>query len=143
MPAEQPSGVPHYSCSTYVSGLHSTVSYDTAVQLARGLDLSAYKRVYCGCYFCSGAIERDVHPLQLLVAVRTVRGPRGRPILVPAEAALASNTWHYLWSRRVEIESFRGREVQDVIAEAAETARQLNISPAKLLRLASHLKQAS
>jgi hypothetical protein len=143
MPAEQPHGIPHYSCTTYVTGLHRTVHYEAALQLARPLDLADYRKIYCGCYFCAGAIERDIHPLEHLVGVRTVKGPKGRSQMVPTETALASNTWHYLWSRRLEIQALATRDVRGVLEESVQAMRALNVPSERFVRLATHLRRAS
>jgi hypothetical protein len=65
--------------------------------------------------------------------------------MTPTAQAVGANTWHYLLSRRQEVNDFSNASAADVIARDIERAAALNRSSADVLRLeglASHLRTA-
>jgi hypothetical protein len=143
MPAAPATGIPRHSCHTYVTGLHVSKHYDEASVLGRPLSSETYQRLYCNCQFCVGAWENDQHPLDLMLQVTAVKGSRGRTAYVPSEQALAANTWHYLWSRRLEVLSFDQASTIDVLMREIDRGVELKGEAATLRRLARRLRPAS
>jgi hypothetical protein len=132
------------SCQIYVPGVRHCVAFDRAHVLGRSLDVTAYTERFCNCTFCSGSFAVRQHPLDLLLEDRAVP-IRNRPDrLTPTGRAVALNTWHYLLSRRAEIEAFSGQPAVDVLASDIERAAALagGRESDRLRRLADELRSA-
>jgi len=142
-PAEQTGGAPR-SCQTYVPGVRHNVRFEQADALARSLDADAYAERYCNCGFCSAAFEEGAHPLDLLLESHPVAAGRGTERPTPTSRAVNVNTWHYLWSRRQEIEAFSARPAAEVIERDIARAAALTGSrdANRLKRLADELQAA-
>lgn len=139
-PAGETGGGPR-SCRTYVPSVRQCLRFEEADVLGRSLDGDTYAERYCGCNFCSGAFAAGQHPLDLLLERQPLStGDRH----TPTSRAVAFNTWHYLLSRRQEIEAFSGESAADVIARdirrAAAAANRAGT--ARLARLADELRSA-
>jgi len=143
MPAAPPTGIPRHSRYTYVTGLHYARSFDDAMLLGRSLDSETYQRLYCGCSFCLGAWEADQHPLNLMLQVTAVKGPRGRTDYIPSEQALAANTLHFMWARRGEVLDLSQAPIVDVLMREIDRGVELKGEAANLRRLVSRLRPAS
>ena len=143
MPAAPPTGTPRHSRYTYVTGLHYARSFDDAVRLGRSLGNEAYTRLYCDCVFCQGAWESDQHPLELMLQVTAVKGPRNRTDYIPSEQALAANIWHFLWARRGEVVDLHRTPIVDVLMREIDRGIELKGEAANLRRLVSRLRPAS
>lgn len=142
-PAEQTGGAPR-SCQTYVPGVRHNVRFEQAETLGRSLDADAYAELYCNCGFCRGAFEEGEHPLDLLLENHLVAAGRGAERPTPTSRAVSVNTWHYLWSRRQEIEAFSANPAAEVIERDIARAAALtgNRDAARLRRLAEDLRVA-
>jgi len=142
-PAEQTGGAPR-SCQTYVPGVRHNVRFEQAETLARSLDADAYTERYCNCGFCRGAFEAGQHPLDLLLESQLVAAGRGTKRPTPTSRAVSVNTWHYLWSRREEVEAFSANPAAEVIERDIARAAALtgNRDAARLKRLAEELQVA-
>ncbi len=133
------------SCQVYVPGVRHCVRFDQAVELGRDLDAGAYVERFCECGFCVGALAEGQHPLDLLLEDQYVPyegGRRGRR--TPTGRAVGVHTWHYLLSRRLEIQAFSTRPAVEVIDRDMERAAALsgNRDTDRLERLASELRSA-
>lgn len=142
-PAEQTGGAPR-ACQTYVPGVRHNVRFEQADTLGRSLDADAYAERYCNCGFCRGAFEAGQHPLDLLLESHLVAAGRGMKRPTPTSRAVSVNTWHYLWSRRQEVESFSANPAAEVIERDIARAAALtgNRDVARLKRLAEELQVA-
>ena len=132
------------SCQTYVPGLRHSVRFENAHDLGRSLDASTYAQRYCECGFCTGAFENDQHPLDLLLEDEFIPFKNGRGRKTPTSRAVGVNTWHYLLSRRAEIEKFSVQQAPDVIKGDIERAAVLGGKDEThgLRRLANELSAA-
>ncbi len=132
------------SCQTYVPGLRHCVRFENAYDLGRSLDASTYAQRYCECAFCKGAFENGQHPLDLLLEDEFIPFKNGRGRKTPTSRAVGVNTWHYLLSRRAEIDRFSVRPATDVIKEDIERAAVLGGQDETrgLRRLANELSAA-
>ncbi|HTW07909.1 MAG TPA: hypothetical protein VME46_10380 [Acidimicrobiales bacterium] len=113
------------SCQTYVPGLRHCARFENAYDLGRALDASTYARRYCECGFCRGAFGNGQHPLDLLLEDEFIPFKNGRGRKTPTSRAVGVNTWHYLLSRRAEVERFSTGHAVDVIKEDIERASLL------------------
>ena len=91
---------------TYVPGVRHCLRFDAARDLGRQLDEPAYTQLYCECAFCSGSFAAGEHPLDVLLEDYLVPFKDGRDRQTPTGPAVTLNTWHYLLSRRLEVEAF-------------------------------------
>lgn len=132
------------SCQTYVPGVRHCVRFDQARALGYSLDAGAYMQRFCNCTFCTGSFDAGQHPLDLLLEVR-VGHIRNRPDrLSPTSRAIALNTWHYLLTRRQEVEAFSDQPAVDVVASDIDRAAALagGRESDRLRRLAEELHTA-
>ena len=113
------------SCRTYVPGVRNTLHFGIAEKIGRKLSPEEYARRYCECTFCTGTFDAGQHPLDLLVEDQVVDLSDGRRRAIPTARAVAANTWHYLLSRRLEIEAFSNHPVVEVIERDIERAAGL------------------
>jgi hypothetical protein len=132
------------SCKSYVPGLRQSLSFEKADVLGRSLSRDVHARRYCACAFCSGAFDNGQHPLDLLLENEFIPFKNGRGRTTPTSRAAGANTWHYLLSRRMEIEAFSTSPVTDVIKRDLERATELagEGETHSLRRLASALRAA-
>jgi len=139
-PAHQTGGGPR-SCQTYVPGVRRTTRFDLAEGLGRGLSPTEYRDLYCSCNFCTGALDAAEHPLDLLLESQTITDKGGRSRLTPTGRATALNTWHYLHSRRQEVQRFSREAAGDVVRADIERASALAGRPEgeRLRRIVSGL----
>jgi hypothetical protein len=140
-PADERGGGPR-SCRTYVSGIRHTIPFDRARALGYHLNADEYLERYCHCDICTGSWEGDQHPLDLLLEEHPVKDMPRRQ--TPTGRATELNTWHFLISRRQEIESFAARPASEVVADDIERATAL-AGPnerERLQRLAEGLRSA-
>lgn len=133
------------SCQVYVPGVRHCVRFDQARDLGRNLDPDMYVERFCECAFCSGALAEGQRPLDLLLEDQFVPyegGPRGRR--TPTSRAVTLHTWHYLLSRRLEIQAFSTRPAIEVIERDMERAAALSGKRAidRLEPLAAQLRSA-
>jgi len=132
------------SCQTYVPGVRHCVRFEQANSLGRTLDADAYAERYCECAFCAGSFSAGEHPLDLLLEDQYVPFEDGRGRRTPTGRAVALNTWHYLLSRRLEMQAFSNLPAVDVIDRDMERAAALAGSrdTSRLRRLATQLHSA-
>jgi hypothetical protein len=132
------------SCQTYVPALRHCLRFDRAYQLGRDLDADDYTQHYCNCAFCTGSFAAGQHPLDLLIEHQTVTFKNGRERHTPTSRTVTLNTWHYLLSRRQEIEAFSTRPAVQVIDQDITRAAALTNGhdTARLRRLAEQLHAA-
>ena len=132
------------SCQTYVPGVRHSLRFKRANDLGRHLDSSEYQQRYCDCNFCAGAFEAGEHPLDVLLEDQVVPFADGRNRRIPTSRAVTTNTWHYLLSRRLEIEAFSERSAAEVIQRDIERAAALagQADTERLNRLAEELRSA-
>lgn len=133
------------SCQVYVPGLRHCVRFDQALDLGGDLDRDTYIERFCECAFCFGALTEGQHPLDLLLEDQFVPyegGARGRR--TPTSRAVTLHTWHYLLSRRLEIQAFSMRSAIEVIERDMERAAALSGKRAidRLRPLAAQLRSA-
>ena len=142
-PAEE-QGLRVRSCQLYVPGVRHCVRFPEASRLGRSLTGDEYTERFCGCAFCRGAFEEETHPLDILLESRTVT-IRDRDRLTPSSQAVGANTWHYLLSRRLEVEAFSRAPASEVIARDIERAAYLSRDGdvTRLTHLANQLPAAS
>ena len=142
-PAEE-RGPAMRSCRTYVPGVRHCVRFSEASDLGRRLDAHEFAARYCECAFCTGFFEADGHPLDLLLEAETFLLKNGQERQTPTSRSVGANTWHYLLSRRLEVQAFSDRPATDVIASDIERASSLMgvADAARLSRLATELKSA-
>jgi hypothetical protein len=139
MPAPSPTGG-HPSCQTYVSSLHHCVDFAQAARLAGDLTAAQYLERYCGCHFCSEAVRAGNHPLELMLEITHVDGPRGRQRR-PTERSLGFNRWHYLWARHQEAVDLASGKAIDILQRDMLRSRGLGDS-GNLRKLADLLRAA-
>lgn len=132
------------SCNTYVPSIHQCLRFDRAYELGRSLDAADYTERYCSCAFCTGSFGVGEHPLDLLLEQHMVTFRNGRERATPTGRAAALNTWHYLLSRRQEVEAFSAHPAADVIERDIGRAAALagRRSANRLRRLADELGTA-
>jgi hypothetical protein len=140
-PAEQ-QGFAIRSCQTYVPGVRHTVRFRDASTLGLQLSSAEYADRYCQCSFCAGAFVHGQHPLDLLLEDQAVSASSKRRM--PTSRAVAANTWHYLLSRRLEIQAFSREPAADIVGRDLERASALagGRDTARLRRLADELRFA-
>lgn len=132
------------SCQTYVPGVRHCVRFDRARLLGHSLEAAAYTQRFCDCTFCTGSFDAGQHPLDLLLEDRVVHS-RNRPDrLTPTSRAVVLNTWHYLLSRRQEVEAFSAQAAIEVLATDIDRAAALagGRESNRLRRLAEELHTA-
>jgi len=132
------------SCQTYVPGVRHPLRFREADEVGRSLTPDEYARRFCECSFCVGAFEDSKHPLDLLLQEQLVELSDGRKRRIPTGQAVAANTWHYLLSRRLEVEAFSDLTAVDVIERDVDRASALvgGRDSARLRRLANELRSA-
>jgi hypothetical protein len=132
------------SCQTYVPGVRHCQRFPQAAQIGRGLDTQQYAQRYCECSFCAGSFEAGQHPLDLLLEDEAVIFSNGRTRRTPTSRAVAANTWHYLLSRRLEIEAFSALPAVEVIERDIARAAALagDRDKERLRRLADEIRSA-
>ena len=113
------------SCRTYVPGVRHSLHFHDAQNLGRNLSSAQYAKRYCECTFCIGTIDAGQHPLDLLLEDQVVVLSNGRKRPIPTARAVAANTWHYLLSRRLEMQAFSNHPVVEVIDRDIERAAGL------------------
>jgi hypothetical protein len=130
------------SCQTYVPGVRHSVRFPEASNLGRSLEADEYIERYCECTFCTGFFEINEHPLDLLLETQTVVMKNGREREIPTSRSVGANTWHYLLSRRLEVQAFSERSAIEVIEGDIERASALKRGGdvARLGHLATELK---
>jgi hypothetical protein len=132
------------SCQTYVPGVRHCVRFYEAEALGRDLDGDQYAERYCECTFCAGMFESGQHPFDLLLETQTVEMKNGKERLIPTARSVGANAWHFLLSRRTEVEAFSSRPAVEVIEQDIERASALKRGSdvARLGHLAMELKPA-
>ncbi len=113
------------SCRTYVPGVRHSLHFSDAENLGRNLSPAKYTKRYCECRFCVGTLDAGENPLDLLLEDHVLVLSDGRRRPVPTARAVAANTWHYLLSRRLEIEAFSNLPVLEVIERDIDRAAEL------------------
>lgn len=113
------------SCRTYVPGIRHSLHFHDAQNLGRNLSSAEYASRYCECTFCIGSFDAGQHPLDLLLEDQVVVLSNGRQRPIPTARAVAANTWHYLLSRRIEIQAFSNLPVIEMIERDIERAAGL------------------
>jgi len=131
------------SCRTYAPALRRAIRYNEASDLASGFDADEYRELYCDCSYCTGLYSEGHHPFNQLLDTHIVQKGR-RFITEPTAAALGANIWHFLLSRRCEVNAFSAQPAIDVIARDIERAAGLHRGPdaARLSHIVSLLKSA-
>lgn len=124
-PAEE-QGFRIRSCQTYVPGVRHCVRFDSAEKLGRHLTADEYGQWYCECTFCQGLYDMGDHPFDWLLDSRAIVMRNGQERLTPTAQAVGANTWHFLLSRRNEIEAFSRHAAAEVIRTDMERAAALN-----------------
>ncbi len=126
---------------TYVPGVRHTMGFPDAGACGRPLGPEVYSALYCECRFCTGMLDRGDHPLQLLLEEELE--PSGAA-MVPTGQAMAANTFHYLFSRQLEVQAFAAGTGTQVIARDIERASALagHVNAQHLERLAEGLMAA-
>lgn len=129
------------SCRTYLPAVRHSIPFNRAAAAGRSLNRDEYAARYCECPFCIGAFDVGEHPLDLLLEDEPFVDKRGRSRLVPTSRAVGANTWHYLWSRQLEIAAFSSAPAVDVVRRDVERAALLlgNSESQGLQRLAQGL----
>jgi hypothetical protein len=142
-PAEQVRGGLR-SCQTYVPAVRHCLPFDEARNVGRSFGAGDYADRYCDCAFCVGAFAAGQHPLDLLLEDQIVTFSNGRQRRTPTSRAVTLNTWHYLLSRRQEIEAFSAEPAVDVIARDLQRAAAVadRRTTERLRRLADELLTA-
>lgn len=132
------------SCQIYVPGVRHCVRFDQARALGRSLDRAAYAERFCDCAFCTGSFGAGEHPLDVLLEEHVVPFKNGRDRTTPTGPAVTLNTWHYLLSRRLEVEAFSTQPAVDVIDRDIERAARLagEKDTGRLRRLANEVRSA-
>jgi hypothetical protein len=113
------------SCRTYVPGVRHSLHFYDARNLGQNLSPAEYARRYCECRFCVGTLDAGQHPLNLLLEDQVVVLSDGRKRPVPTARAVAANIWHYLLSRRLEIQAFSNLPALEVIERDIDRAADL------------------
>lgn len=133
------------SCQVNIPGIRHCVLFNQAEDLGRDLDADAYVDRFCECAFCIGALAQGQHPVDVLLEDQYVPFEGGRRgCRTPSSRAVGVHTWHYLLSRRLEIEAFSTRPAVEVIDRDMERAAALsgNRDSERLGRLASGIRSA-
>lgn len=132
------------SCQTYVPGVRHCVRFQEADALGRDLNADEYAERYCECTFCAGMFESGHHPFELLLETQTVVMRNGREREIPTARSVGANSWHFLLSRRNEVQAFSAHPVIEVIEQDIERASALKrgSDAARLGQLADELKSA-
>jgi hypothetical protein len=132
------------SCQSYVPGVRHSLRFRQALDVGRRLDAAEYAERYCECAFCTGSFDAGQHPLDLLLEDQLAHFSNGRDRRTPTSRAVAVNTWHYLLSRRLEIEAFSQRPAVEVIYRDIDRAGALagGRDADRLRRLANELGSA-
>jgi len=141
-PADERGGGPR-SCRTYVPSVRHCLRFPEASSLGRALAADQYRDRVCECAFCMGAFEAGDHPTDLLLQSQAVT-VRGQERQMPTSQAVGANTWHFLLSRRLEVEAFSKDAAADVIKSDIERAAATNreSDASWLLHLAERLPAA-
>lgn len=114
------------SCRTYVPGVRHSMKFERASEAGRHLGREDYADRYCGCPFCLGVFdELGTHPLDLLLEEHTVVDKRNRGYRTPTARAVTANTFHYLWSRHLEMRAFAQETAFEVVSRDLERAGRL------------------
>jgi hypothetical protein len=113
------------SCRTYVPGVRHTHHFYDAENFGRNLSPQEYARRYCECTFCVGAFDAGQHPLDLLLEDQPLVLSDGRRRRIPSARAVVANTWHYILSRRLEMQAFSKHPAVEVIERDIERAAGL------------------
>jgi hypothetical protein len=113
------------SCRTYVPAVRHSIPFTRAATAGRSFGRDQYAERYCECPFCIGAFNAGQHPLDLLLEDEPFVDKRGRSRLVPTSRAVGANTWHYLWSRQLEVAAFSSAAAVDVVRKDVERAALL------------------
>jgi hypothetical protein len=142
-PAEE-QGFSMRSCQTYVPGVRHCVRSPEANHLGRPLGADEYRNNYCECDFCTGVFEMGDHPLDWLLESQTIVMKNDRERQTPTSRAVGANTWHYLLSRRLEVQAFSANSVSEVIRRDIERAYSLKrgADATRLEHLATELRSA-
>jgi hypothetical protein len=132
------------SCRTYVPGVRHSVRFEEANNLGRPLSKDEFVQLYCECTFCLGALEAGQSPLDLLLEEQTIVLSNGRERRIPTGRAVTANTWHYLLSRRLEVQQFSASPAAEVIGRHIARADDLagRRSSSRLGDLAAQLQSA-
>lgn len=131
------------SCRTYVPGLRQSIAFKSAAEVGHPLAAAQYSDRYCECSFCIGAFDAGQHPLDLLLEEDVI--PWGRhQRRTPTSRAVGANSWHYLLSRRIEVDAFNAAPADEVIRRDIERAALLSggAGADRLQRLANELRSA-
>ena len=124
-PAQQ-TGFARRSCRTYVPGVRHSMKFERAIEAGRHLGRDEYADRYCECPFCLGVFdELREHPLDLLLEEHSIVDKRNRTYRVPTGRAVTANTFHYLWSRHLEMRAFGSNSAFDVVSRDLERAGRL------------------
>jgi hypothetical protein len=131
------------SCRTYVPGVRHSIRFEEAEHHGRGLPMQEFAERYCECAFCVGAFDAGQHPLDLLLEEQTIV-VNSRERRIPSARAVTSNTWHYLLSRRLEVQAFSSAPAVEVIERDIARAEALSgqRGSLRLGELASNLRSA-
>jgi hypothetical protein len=113
------------SCRTYVPGVRYSLPFSYAENLGRHLNPAKYTKRYCECRFCVGTLDTGEHPLDLLLEDQVVVLSDRRRRQIPTARAVAANTWHYLLSRRLEMQAFSSLPAVEVIERDIDRAAEL------------------
>jgi len=110
--------------------------------LGRDLDAAEYIDRHCGSTVCTGAFDAGQHPLDLLLEDQPVAGQTRRRTLTSRAATL--NGWHYLFTRRPEVQAFAAEPAADVLRRDIARAAALagGEESARLQHLADELRTA-
>lgn len=132
------------SCRTYVPGVRRSRTFEEAARVGQTLTAGDYAERYCECAFCLGSFKAGQHPLDLLLEQQLVILSNGRERPIPTSRAVGVNTWHFLLSRRLEIQAFSQDPAVDVIRRDIERATRLagTKESDRLRRLADELRSA-
>lgn len=113
------------SCRTYVPAVRHSIPFARAATAGASLGRDQFAEQYCECSFCIGAFDAGQHPLDLLLEDQPFMDKRGRSRLMPTSRAVGANTWHYLWSRRLEVAAFSSAPAVEVVRRDVERAALL------------------
>jgi len=108
-----------------VPGVRYSLPFSYAENLGRHLNPAKYTKRYCECRFCVGTLDTGEHPLDLLLEDQVVVLSDRRRRQIPTARAVAANTWHYLLSRRLEIQAFSSLPAVEVIERDIDRAAEL------------------
>ena len=132
------------SCQMYVSGVRHCLRFDKARELGYALDAPTFAALFCNCALCTGFFDAGQHPLDLLLEDELVHFENGHDRLTPTSRAVGLNTWHYLLTRRQEVEAFSAHPAIDVVTADIDRAAALAglQESRRLRRLAEELRSA-